>query len=111
MYRSTFSWPRHYLEVSGQLHALAALPPEKEPQVPIGQEDGWNSEPVWTIWRSENSWPHRDSNSDSSVVQPVTSRYTDYSIPAPDKHKYLYVISVTNAVKIRLIDMLMNARR
>jgi hypothetical protein len=28
--------PRQYLEVSGQLHAPAALPPGKEPQVPIG---------------------------------------------------------------------------
>jgi hypothetical protein len=31
MHRSTFSWPRHYLEVSGQLHAPAALPPGKSP--------------------------------------------------------------------------------
>jgi hypothetical protein len=31
MYRSTFSWPRHYLEMSGQLHAPAALPPGKNP--------------------------------------------------------------------------------
>jgi hypothetical protein len=35
MYRSTFSWPLHYLEVSGQLHASAALPPWKEPPLPI----------------------------------------------------------------------------
>jgi hypothetical protein len=28
------------MEVSGQLHALAAVPPEKEPPVPIGQEVG-----------------------------------------------------------------------
>jgi hypothetical protein len=83
MYRSTFSWPRHYLEVSGQLHAPAALPPRKEPPVPIGEEVGWTSEPVWKSWRRENSWPHRDSNSDFSVVQPVASRYTDYAIPAP----------------------------
>jgi hypothetical protein len=29
-------WPRHYMEVSGQIHALAALPPGKELPVPIG---------------------------------------------------------------------------
>jgi hypothetical protein len=33
-------------------------------------------------WRSENSCPHRDSNSDPLVVQPVASRCTDYAIPA-----------------------------
>jgi hypothetical protein len=27
MYRSTLSWPRHKLEVNGQLHAPTALPP------------------------------------------------------------------------------------
>jgi hypothetical protein len=45
--------------VSGQLHAPAALPPEKEPPVPIGYEAGWAPEPVWTTWRRENSWPYR----------------------------------------------------
>jgi hypothetical protein len=29
------------MEVSGQLHAPAALPPGKETLVPIGQEAGW----------------------------------------------------------------------
>jgi hypothetical protein len=71
------------VEVSGQLHAPAVLPTGKEPLVPIGQEVGWTSEPVWTIWRKENSSPYWDSNSDPSVVQPVASRYTDYAIPAP----------------------------
>jgi hypothetical protein len=28
--------------------------PGKEPPVPIGEEVGWTSEPVWTIWRREN---------------------------------------------------------
>jgi hypothetical protein len=38
------------MEVSGQLHAPAALPPEKGHLVPIGQEAGWTPEPVWTPW-------------------------------------------------------------
>jgi hypothetical protein len=65
------------VKVSGQLHAPAALPPRKEPPVPIGEEVGWTSEPVWMIWRRENSWNYRDSNSDPLVVQSVASRYTD----------------------------------
>jgi hypothetical protein len=44
---------------------------------------GWTPEPVWTLWRRENSWPYRDSNSDPSVVQSVASRYTDCLIPDP----------------------------
>jgi hypothetical protein len=31
----------------------------------------------------EKCFPHRDSNSDLSVVQPVASRHTNYAIPAP----------------------------
>jgi hypothetical protein len=31
MYRPIFSWHVHELEVSGQLHAPAALPPAEEP--------------------------------------------------------------------------------
>jgi hypothetical protein len=92
-YSSTIFWPVYYMEVSGQFHVPAASPPRKEPPVPIGQEAGWTPEPVWTTWRRENSCPHRDSNSDRSVVQPVASRYTDWAIPTPivtyhAKHKY-----------------------
>jgi hypothetical protein len=37
------------MRVSGQRHAPAALlPPGKGPPVPIVQEAGWASEPVWT---------------------------------------------------------------
>jgi hypothetical protein len=31
---------------------------------------------------------YRDSNSDPSDVQPVTSRYTNYAIPAPGIKQY-----------------------
>jgi hypothetical protein len=30
------------MEVSGQIHGPTALPPGKEPLVPIGQEAGWD---------------------------------------------------------------------
>jgi hypothetical protein len=73
------------LEVSSQVHANAALPLEKEPPVPIGWEAGWATEPVWTLWRREHCWPYWDLNSDTSVFQPVASRYTDYAIPAPSR--------------------------
>jgi hypothetical protein len=45
--------------VSGQRHAPAALlPPGKGPPVPIGQEAGWASEPVWTQRIEEKSFAH-----------------------------------------------------
>jgi hypothetical protein len=55
VYRSTFYLTSALLEVTGQLHAPAALPPGKEPPVTIGKEAGWAPEPVWTTWRRENS--------------------------------------------------------
>jgi hypothetical protein len=63
-------------------HSGHFTPGERAP-VPIRQEAGCAPELIWTMWRRENSWPYRDSNSDPSVVQPVASRYTDYAIPAP----------------------------
>jgi hypothetical protein len=43
------------LEVSGQLHVAAVLPPGKGPPVPIGEEAGWAPESVWTLWRREKN--------------------------------------------------------
>jgi hypothetical protein len=54
----------------------------KSPPVPTEEEAGWAPEPVCTTCRRESSWLYRDSNSDPPVVQPVTSHYTDYAIPA-----------------------------
>jgi hypothetical protein len=39
MYSSTH-WPRHQMEMSGQLHAPATLPPGKESLIPSGQRLG-----------------------------------------------------------------------
>jgi hypothetical protein len=45
----THSWPRHYMWMSGQRRAPAALlPPGKGPPVPTGQKAGWAPDPVWT---------------------------------------------------------------
>jgi hypothetical protein len=43
------------MEVSGQLHAPAALHPRKQPPEPIEQETGWAPEPVWTLCRRNNA--------------------------------------------------------
>jgi hypothetical protein len=40
---------------SGQLHALGALHPGKQPIVPTEQEAEWAPEPVWTLWSKEKS--------------------------------------------------------
>jgi len=58
------------MEVNGQPHATAALPPGKEPPVPIGYEAGWALEPVWTRWRREK-FPAPASN---RILEPRSSR-------------------------------------
>jgi hypothetical protein len=45
------------MEVSSKLHASTALPLNKEPSVPIGEEGGWAPEPVWTLWNKEKYLP------------------------------------------------------
>jgi hypothetical protein len=54
-------------------------------------------EPVWTMWRGENSWPQRDLNSDSSVVKPLASRYADCIILASQTSKYQGQFCVWNS--------------
>jgi hypothetical protein len=57
------------MEVSGELHALADLPPGKEPLLPIGppSRSGRGGE-------EKNSHPQPGRN---PIVQPVAKRYTD----------------------------------
>jgi hypothetical protein len=57
------------MEMSGQLHAPAALPAVKEPTILIEEEDGWALERVWTLWNKENSID-RDRNRTLAVSYP-----------------------------------------
>jgi hypothetical protein len=45
------------MEVSGQLHASAALPQGKSHRVHIRQEAGWAPEPFWSGGKEKNSQP------------------------------------------------------
>jgi hypothetical protein len=85
-YSSTHSRPSHYKEVSGQLHAPAALPPGKEPLVPARQEAGWAPEPAWKRWWRKKILIHcRDSNFRS--LSPWSSA-TELSYPGSWIFKY-----------------------
>jgi hypothetical protein len=70
MYRSIYSWPRHYLEVSGQLHAPATLPPGKGTQYALDRRLG--GPPGLELWslsrpgRSQSLYRQRYTEDDES---------------------------------------------
>jgi hypothetical protein len=67
MSSSTHSWPRKYIEVSGQLHASAALSPGKGPLRGLQSRSGGGGE-------EENSQVLPEI--EPPIFQPVAQRYT-----------------------------------
>jgi hypothetical protein len=65
------------MEVSGQLHASAALPPGKEPLVPIGMEVESTRAFLDVVVRRIIPIPRRESNTRTLIVQTVAQCYTD----------------------------------
>jgi hypothetical protein len=63
------SWPQHYKEVSGQLHAPVALSP-----CPLDTGFACGPEPVLTLWTREEFFAHAENR--TQTIQPVTYRYT-----------------------------------
>jgi hypothetical protein len=63
------------MQVSGQRHASAALPPGKEPLVPI-EEGGWVGPRAVldTVVKRKIPSPRRESNPRNPTVQPVAQR-------------------------------------
>jgi hypothetical protein len=93
MYRVTLSWPRHYMEVCGKLHAPTALRPGAHRiEGWVGRRAGLNE--VY-------------SKFEPTVVQPVASRFTDCALLWL---LHLYNIEYTNVgrtVKIRSASQIM----
>jgi hypothetical protein len=77
-------WPRQYVEVSGQLHALAALPPGKEPPGTCGIGDLVGLRAGLHTYRRKNPPSRRDSSSD----HPARS-HSLYRLSYPVLEKYV----------------------
>jgi hypothetical protein len=57
------------MEMSGQLHVPAAIPPRIEPPLFIGKGVGWTSGSVWNGVNRKMSCPYRESIMDCSITQ------------------------------------------
>jgi hypothetical protein len=63
------------MEVSGQVHTPAALPPEER----IPEDDEKAPEPVWTLQRGRLSPAPAENQTHSSAVHHAAHRYTDWA--------------------------------
>jgi hypothetical protein len=80
------------MEVSGQLHAPAALPPGQEPLVPIGYEAGWAQSRSGRGGEEKNSQPPpgiEPQNNDHPARSPALYRL---SYHGSQLYLYLYQI-------------------
>jgi hypothetical protein len=74
------------MEIGGQLHAPISLTPGKAVPVPIGQNAGWASESVSTLWSEENSHAENRTSGPSASSQ---SLYIQTELIRLSPHNYL----------------------
>jgi hypothetical protein len=77
IYTISFSGPRHLLKVSGQLHSPAALSKGKSARFLLNRSLGGPRNRFERNGEMKILDTNLDPNSDSSVVQPETSRRTE----------------------------------
>jgi hypothetical protein len=70
------------MEVNGQLHAPAALPPGKDPWYPLDRRLGDPRAVLDAVVKRKIPSSRPESNPRTPIVQPVAQRYTNWAIPA-----------------------------
>jgi hypothetical protein len=73
----------HYVEVSGQLHAPAALSPGNKPRYPFYMRLGGSQSRSGRHGGQKILYPIGTRTPTHLSSGPVASRYIDYAIPAP----------------------------
>jgi hypothetical protein len=81
------------MEVSGQLHAPAALPPENKPPVLIGYLAGGAPEPVLDAVEKEKNMLRRESN-----PRRPARRYADWATPTPREGRWRAVTKALDEI-------------
>lgn len=93
-------------EVNGHLHALANLPPTKEPPLSTEEVDGWPPQPAWMLWTRETYSPARTETTISQLPKPQLCHHTECAIPANTMQTLIinsYYTKYQQQTKLRLI--------
>jgi hypothetical protein len=83
------------MEVSGQLHVLAALISMKETPVPVGWEAGWAPNKIWTCGEKKQPLP-LSGIEPSFPVLPVRNQVIILSFPGSTERKIKYNMNWNN---------------
>jgi hypothetical protein len=115
------SWPRHYMELNGKLHAPAALPPGKEPPLLLRYEVGWPKSRSGRCGVEKNLLPLPGMKPQPSSPKPVIipaeisrlyyRRDDEKSCPPPTIVKFgsTFSISRYNNEKLSVLSRLLRA--